>query len=242
MKTIDLYKSTINDKVMSLSVSKYHSDINECKIFNTKKFAFIGISLGNSFFNRERLELIIKAFSTNFQRVAILLVDELSIHNYRAMGYNDKKIKKKLKTNTNVAVNRINEAINKTNTIYKKDNIEFYKWADIEKFNGYHNALEQVIHLYETNCEFKTLLNQTTQEVIEKYLHEEFNDAFLEESKWYFLKEIAFVYCINDFFDEESVVNCYYQDFKFSREFVKNNYIETDNSKKQDFIIYHCSE
>ncbi|MEA2027434.1 MAG: tRNA-dependent cyclodipeptide synthase [Campylobacterota bacterium] len=242
MTIIDLYNSRINDKEMSLSVSQYHSEINKSEMFNAKEFAFIGISLGNSYFSEERLELIFKAFSSNFKRVAVLLVDELSVHNYRVLGYDEKKTKKKLKANANRAINRMSRAMEKTNTLHQKNNIEFYRWSDVEQFDTYHDVLKKITHLYETNSEFKDTIVQITKDVIEKYLHEQFCDAFLDESKWYFLKEIAFGCCINEFFNEDKVLNCYYQDFKFYREFFETNYMKIDNSKKQDFIIYHCSE
>jgi len=242
MSTINLYSSEVNDQAISLHVSKHQSKISECEMFKAKEFAFIGISLGNSYFNEKRLELIFKSFSANFKRVAVLLVDKLAVHNYRALGYNEQKIHQKMRKNINVAVNRITRAIEKANTLYEKDNIEFYQWEDIEKFDAYQDSLQKVTHLYETNLEFQNTLNQTTQEVIEKYLHEEFETSFLDESKWYFLKEVAFGSCINEFFNEEKVLNCYYQDFKFYREFFEHDYMQLESLKKQDFIVYHCSE
>jgi len=242
MSKVNLYQSIINGKEMSLSVSQHHSEISQCEMFNSKEFAFIGISLGNSYFSEERLELILKSFSMNFKRVVILLVDKLSMHNYRAIGYDEQKIKKKVKANSHRAINRISRAIEKTKSVSKKENIEFYQWSDVEAFDAYHDALEKITQLYETYDQFKDTITEITKEVIEKYLHEQFNETFLNESKWYFLKELAFGSCINDFFHEENVLNCYYQDFKFYREFFENDYIEQDSSKKQEFLIYHCSE
>jgi|GEM_PF-1767496 len=242
MKIEELYSGIVNDKKMSLSVSKYNAHVNQCEMFNNKEFIFIGISLGNSYFNEERLELIIKAFSVNFKRVAVFLVDKLSAHNYRAMGYNEKKIHRKVRTNTNLTVNRIQRAIKKTNELYKKNNIKFYRWEDIENFKGYPTTLEKVVQLYEADSEFQNIIYETTKNVVEKYLHEQFNDVFFDESKWYFLKELAMGLCLNDFLNENNILNCYYQDFKFFREFFESDYLEKDDSKKQDFIIYHCSE
>lgn len=240
MNNIELYKNIINGKQMSLSVSKYKKEIRDCTIFKGKEFAFIGISLGNSYFKEDRLELIFRAFSKNFRRVAILLVDELSIHNYKAMGYSKKKIKKKLRQNSNVARNRILRCMDNTNEIYSKDNIEFYKWNDIEKSHLYKNKLSEITKLYENNIDFKNKINDVTKDVIEKYLKEKSTEFFISESKWYFLKEISFGCCINDFFSENEILNCYYQDFRFYREFFESELIPSSKFKKQDFLIYNC--
>lgn len=229
---------------MSLDVSKFDSNINECEMFNAKEFVLIGISLGNSFFNEERLELIIRGFSTNFRRVAVLLVDKLSEHNYRAMGYSEAKIEKKVRRNGNLTINRITRAIERTNEIYSKNNIELYRWSDIEAFDGYDEALEKVIQIYEKNGKFHDTIYETTRSVIEQYLQKQYEDAFFEEAKWYFLKEVAMGCCVHDFFNESSVLTCYYQDFRFYREFFENQkYIKIDTGvNAQELLIYHCNE
>jgi tRNA-dependent cyclodipeptide synthase len=242
MEEVVLYNPTVQEHSKPFYVSQHNTPISQCKMFNAKEFAFIGISLGNSYFSEKRLEQIFESFGATFKRVAVLLVDKLAVHNYRALGYTEQKIHQKMRKNINVAINRVTRAMERAQSVNSNNNIKFYRWSDVEEFSPYHDALEKVTHLYETQLEFQNSLNETTQSVIEKYLHEKFEHRFLEEAKWYFLKEVAFGSCINEFFDEESVLNCYYHDFKFYREFFEKDYMQLDSLKRQNFITYRCGE
>ena len=243
MASINLYENSINDKKMSLVVSKHNSKISECKLFEKKEFVFIGVSLGNSYFSQERLELIIRGFSKNFQRVVILLVDELSVHNFQAMGYEEKKIKKKIRLSSNKTRNKIKNMIAKTNTIYGKNNIEFYQWNHIKEYDIYHEYLSRISDLYESNKYFRMNILEITGQMIKKYLNVELEESVAtEEAKWYLLKELAFGCCINEIFEEKEILLSYYNDFKFYREFFENNYLNISRLNKQEFIIYSCDE
>lgn len=242
MASINLYENSIKDKQMSLVVSKYNSKISECELFGNKEFILIGVSLGNSYFSEERLELIIRGFSKSFQRVAILLVDDLAKHNFKAMGYDEKKIKKKIKNSANHTSNRIKGVIDRTNNLYKKNNIKFYKWSYVESFEAYHNSLEDVAQLYKSDALFRQNIFNTTSNVIKKYLNSELIQESVEEAKWYFLKELAFGCSINQIFKEEKVLTSYYEDFKFYREFFETSFLNFGKEKNEELIIYNCNE
>ena len=102
-----LYTNDSQDCKMSLYVKKEESPIETCDLYKNKELALIGVSLGNSYFSECRLKLIISGFSENFKNVVVLLVDDLSFHNYKAMGYDDDKAKKKVKKKSkNIQGNR----------------------------------------------------------------------------------------------------------------------------------------
>ncbi len=226
---------TLN-KNISLYVKKSDGILNDCDVFQKKETLLLGISMGNSYFTKERLLLILLGFSSFFENVAVLLADTLAVHNYRILGYDETKIKRKLRTNSNHARNKIQNAIDEIVQIHHKENITFYQWDDVEAFHPYHQSLEKVSKLYDNDPRFAQEINQIVLHVMENHISDKISHLnVIDEAKWYFLKELAFIHASADFFNS-SVVSAYYHDFPlFNRTIM-------DELDKVSFITYECRE
>ncbi|PHS58280.1 MAG: hypothetical protein COB17_03400 [Sulfurimonas sp.] len=224
---------------MSLHVKKAESDIDRCELYQKKELALIGISLGNSYFNEKRLKLIISGFAKNFKKVAILLADDLAMHNYLAVGYSESKARKKIKKNSNFATNRINKIIEDLGDGY---DVKFYKWKDIESFSKFKDSLKLIETIYESDNEFSKEINNLTLKVIRSYTSNELNEIeVINEAKWYLLKELAFADCASDFFNS-SLLTCYYTDISIYRKILNNEFKGLDKQINHDYLIYECRE
>jgi len=236
------FNEKLNGKEMSLYVKKAEESIDECKLYNEKELAMIGISLGNSYFSETRLKLILSGFSKNFKKVAVLLVDDLSMHNYLAMGYSKEKAKKKIKKASKSISNKILKIIDNLKIENNNDNIKFYKWKDVQAYSGFENSLKYIYDIYEKNHEFSSEINKGTLNMIGNYITDDFDEKeVIEEAKWYLLKELAFAYCASDFFNS-SLLTCYYNDFTIYRNMLKSKYNGLEKQTKHDILIYECVE
>ncbi len=221
-----LFTSNTNGIRTSLYVRKDDENISACDIFQKKETALLGISLGNSFFTKERMHLIFTAFATSFKNVAVLLADDLAVHNYRAMGYDERKTRRKVHKNSNKTRNKIKATIQDV----ASDNIDFYQWHDIEAYDGYRQAIEKVTDIYHSDPTFSKEIKQI---VLQHIPHTDNQNDVLNEAKWYFLKELAFICASSNFF-KSSVVSGYHQS---SPLFHRNLLAELQNIS---FVIYEC--
>lgn len=234
-----IYSYNEDNKVKSLHIKRNVGLISTCELFKKREMAFIGISLGNSYYTVDRLKLILSAFSSTFKEVSILLVDDLAIHNYRAIGYPDDKIRRKIKKETNGTRNRINKVIKYVEDKNNVSNIKFYQWKDVEQFDGYHEALEDVKKIYENDCEFSSEVKQLTLNILGKHTDDNNTENFiLNEGKWYILKELAFGLCASEFF-KSSIFTCYYADFPLYRELLISN--SRDSIYEHETLTYECA-
>jgi len=224
------------NKSLSLYVKIADGVLDDCDVFRKKETLLLGISMGNSYFTKERLQLIFLGFSSIFENVAVLLADALSVHNYRAQGYDEQKIKRKLRENSNHARNKIQSVIHELAHTYGKDNITFYQWHDVEAFHPYHQSLDKVSKLYDHDPRFSREIDQIVLHVMEHHASSAIQRPnAINEGKWYFLKELAFIHASADFFNS-SVVSAYYQDFPLFNRTIMS---ELD---KVSFITYECKE
>lgn len=231
-----IYTHNQDSKTASLYVKKSDGHLDSCAVFQKKETLLLGISMGNSYFTKERLHLIILGFSSLFENVVVLLADALAVHNYRIMGYPENKIKRKLRENSNHARNKIQKTIHEIKQEHHKENITFYQWQDVESFTPYHQSLQKVSNLYDQDPIFAQEINQIVLHVMQQHISDKMSHLnVINEAKWYFLKELAFIHSSADFFNS-SVVSAYYHDFPlFNRTIM-------DELERVSFITYECKE
>ncbi len=231
---IRVFSQQTDDAIHDLLVYQEHGDIVKCPLYANKKFLFIGVSLGNSFFSEKNLAILFDAFSPLFEKIGVVLVDKLSMHNYRAIQYDEGKAEKKLRRDANHMLNKFERIFTQTSF----HNIDVYQWKDIESFGLYQKRVEAISYEYENNKDFKDTIDQTVGSVLCREMTDESDKQYaIDHGKWYFLKEIAFGTCINDFFNEKEVLTSYNRDLSFYRKYLQN--MQTDENHRQAFMIYN---
>jgi len=238
MPVIEMYRKHEDVKKDSIQVKKFDSKITSCNLYKEKKLAMIGISLGNSYFSEEKLKLILTGFSENFENVAVLLADEIAIHNFKTKGYSEDKAKQKIHKCSNNTSNKINRVIEEIGS----NNIRLYTWAEIEEFNLYQKSLKDITKLYNNNISFSREVRKKIYEKIKGNLDsQDDKEDIIDEAKWYLLKELAFALCASEFFNSP-LLTCYYTDFALYREILNNKYHNGTECEKHDTLIYECVE
>ncbi|WP_294962989.1 tRNA-dependent cyclodipeptide synthase [Sulfurimonas sp.] len=232
-----IYSYEKEDKAMSLYLKKNVGLISSCKIYKEKELAFIGISLGNSYYTEDRLKLILSGFSSIFKNVAVLLADDLSIHNYRAIGYTEEKANKKLKKEMKSTRSRILKTIKYVEEKSNKTNIKFYQWKDVEQSLAYSKAFKSVEEKYNNDENFLHGVQKLTLNVLKKYTSDTQEEFVIDEGKYYILKELAFGLCASEFF-KSSVLSCSYSDFPIYRDLL----LSDSQIDRHETLTYECVE
>jgi hypothetical protein len=68
------------------------------ELVKKRDLIMIGISMGNGYFNRSRLEVILTGMANYFSQLVVFIPDIPAIHTYRAIGY-DKRVTKEKSEN-----------------------------------------------------------------------------------------------------------------------------------------------
>lgn len=106
-----------------------------------KELALIWMSAGNSYFTEERIDKLLNFADNNFDKVIIFSPDKPAEHNFRALGYEEKKVKKKAKLNANLLMNRAKRVLDKKEN---KNKFILESWENIEKNEDYKKELSKI--------------------------------------------------------------------------------------------------
>src|SRR5262245_57233868 len=67
------------------------------ELLRKRPLIILGMSPGNAFFTRKRVEIAVCAMARLFGEVAIVVPDTIAVHTYRALGYDEKQSQAKAK-------------------------------------------------------------------------------------------------------------------------------------------------
>ena len=71
-----------------------------------KELSIIWMSSGNSYFNKERIQKLLRYARKKFEKIIILSPDKPAEHNFRSLGYDETKLKRKARQNSNRLLNK----------------------------------------------------------------------------------------------------------------------------------------
>lgn len=151
-----------------------------------ENLAIIWMSAGNSYFTEERIKKIFKFAEEKFDKIIILSPDKPAEHNFRALGYIEKKIKKKAKLNSNLLLNRAKRKLLENEN---KEKFMIEKWENISKNKYYKEELKILRKLYLKDESFK----EDIFELSKKVLNKENKKVNLKEAGLYLIEELAFI-------------------------------------------------
>ena len=245
-----LYSEFQNNQNLSLLVNIRNDESEDITrdIFEKRELAVVGMSLGNSYFNEERIRFILAGLSSHFKEVAVIITDGIAVHNFRAMGYDEQKAQSKVKKSANALVNKIKRSIAtiETNTEIEPSpvgdrlpKISLYRWNQLNDCPSYQQAFEDVQVLYQNHQGFSSAIHKTTFKVMEKYITaSQTAQDVVEEAKWYLLKECAFFLAAPNFF-RMPLLSSYYTDFPICRQLL-SGYYTGKQSTNHGFMTYQC--
>jgi tRNA-dependent cyclodipeptide synthase len=192
-----------------------------------KDLALIWMSSGNSYFNNERIKKLLKYAEHNFDKIIILSPDKPAEHNFRALGYEETKLKRKARQNSNRLLHKAKRILEKSKN---KNKFKIENWENIEKEIEYQIKLKEIKKLYLKNKEFK----KDIQSLSKKALGNKSNTANIDEAALYLIEEFAFVLASPKIYDSENSSYLYHKKLEVSEKLLSGKY---DNIKRKNIFF-----
>lgn len=184
------------------------------QLLHRRPVVILGISPGNGYFTRERIEIAVCGMASLLGNVTVVIPDTIAAHTFRALGYDEKQSREKARHNGQNIKNRCEQAIKKARACFPEARIEMPDWeTGIAAVQGYSAAYDQIKALYTTNQTFRLEICSQVKEVLASKtdvdaLHE---DA-VQEATEYLLKELAHLVMCRPTFGREVLI-AYYRHF-----------------------------
>jgi cyclo(L-tyrosyl-L-tyrosyl) synthase len=162
---------------------------NGYRIVGNKGSAVVGISLGNSYFDKEKIDSLLRFCAETFPRTDIMIPDKPYVHNYLALGYSQIEAERKARLNGATLRNHSSRAIGTT------ANVKILSWAkDIEPKQAYRDELKRLKRIASINETFRNATREATRQVIQGKLKPGKKvEPAIDEGIKYLLEELAFL-------------------------------------------------
>lgn len=190
-----------------------------------RPLVLFGISPGNAFFTRKRVEVAICGMAQLFGEVTIVVPDTIGTHTYRALGLSEEKARTKARKEGLNIKNRCMRAMERALTDNPTAKLQLLDWEnDIATLPGYRDTYAYVSRLFDTNPDFRQDVLAKGYEVLSKKIPEaSITPTAVREGVEYLLKEFAYMMLSRDVFGRDLVIP-YHQDFALGHRFCDGTY------------------
>ncbi len=201
---------------------------NGYQVVHDRGLAIVGMSPGNSYFKKDRVDDLLRYCSTIFGSVRIMIADKPAEHTYKARGYGSTEAERKARLNGNTLQNHSQRSID---GIF--GDIKLVEWKEqIDPNEFYQMELNRIETMYRENDSFREKIRETTRAVLEGMLKPgvEIEDA-IGEGVYYLLKELAFLSASPKIFGTDRVAYIYHDRWEVYEHFVEGKF---DGQKRSD--------
>ncbi len=206
---------------------------NGYEIVNSRGPSIVGMSPGNSYFKKDRIDELLKYCAGKFSQVKIMIADKPAEHTYKAIGYSPIEAERKARLNGNTLQNHSQTSIDEI-----LGDVQLIEWKDeINPHKAYQRELNRIEVLYGENDVFREEVRETTRTVLDGKLKQGVEiESAIDEGVNYLLKELAFLSASSEMFRTERVAYVYHDRWKVYEHFVDGKY---DGQKRSDlgFVI-----
>ncbi|GAA4463222.1 hypothetical protein GCM10023189_41000 [Nibrella saemangeumensis] len=194
-------------------------------LLSQQPLVLFGISPGNAFFTRKRIEIAVCGMAQLFGEVAIVVPGPISAHTYRALGYGEEKVATKVRTEGQNIRNRCLRAMERAQIENPLAKLRILDWErDIESLPGYWDAYADVCRLFNTNEQFqKAVLDKGYSVLSAKLSEDTITPTAVRECVEYLLKEFAYLMLCRAASGKDLVIP-YHQDFALGQGFCDGEY------------------
>ena len=205
---------------------------NGYRILGSRGPAVVGMSLGNSHFDKEKINDLLTFCGETFPRTEIMIPDKPAVHNYLAIGYSQSEAQRKARLNGATLRNHSQRAISTIN------NVHLLNWAkDIESNPQYQEELERLKRLPEINATFKNATEEATIQVLSGKLKPGRQiEPAIQEGVNYLLKELAFLSASPKVLNAPEINYLYHNPWPIFEQFIEGRF---DGKPRKDlgFLI-----
>lgn len=190
------------------------------RVLDNNGVILIGISPANTYFDKDTINQLIH-FSTDVcSKVYVLYPHQIYEHNYKALKYSARKIKKQTK-DLLLKKEIIKEVLN---NIDYNDQVHLIDWnEEIETSIDYQDYLEYLEDLYTDNSEFQNDVNEAVSQVLSKK-NKNLNNKMLSEGSNYILKEFALFLALPAIVGTNDIAFVYHKEWSIWNKFSNGDY------------------
>lgn len=188
----------------------------------------LGMSPGNGYFTKKRVEIAVAAFAQLSGNVAVIVPDAISIHTYRALGYSESDCRAHVKKHGQHLKNRAQRAIELSAVQTPGARVRQLDWnRDVASIPGFVDARARLERLVEHDPRFRHDVLGVARTVIEgKRQGAGATEAAVREAANYLLSEFAFIRVCRSLLGERVVVP-YHKPFPLAADLAAGVYGES---------------
>jgi tRNA-dependent cyclodipeptide synthase len=192
-------------------------------LLNQEHTVLFGMSPGNGYFSRRRIEIAIGAFAQLSGRVATLVPDTIALHTYRALGYAEKDARSHVRKNSLSLKNRATRAMEQSRARVPGATLWSLDWNnDVATIPGIDAAYAQVEQLFASHEVFRADVLATARTVLEAR-ESAAPESAVESAAQYLLWELAFISVCRDWFGTDVIIP-YHKPFTIGARFCEGFY------------------
>lgn len=217
------------------------------ELVKKRDLVMVGVSMGNGFFNKSRLEIILTGMATYFSELVVLIPDMPALHTYRAIGYDEPTVISKVKKHRRTTIKCCKSIFKQKNEVFRKDNVRILTWDKVLALgNDYQMAYQRAIETYHHHLGFKQAIERNTERYILPRLEQQNiqqlggMDIVIKEVIYYLLEEMAFHEIFHLILGKESI-SCYYKELELAPNYLSGNYGNLPNHSA-GWIVYNIYE
>jgi len=207
----------------------------------------VGISIGNGYFSRDRIKMILMGMANYFSELAIVILDVPALHSYRALGYDENNAIRKVIEHKNRIVNYCESVFSEIAKTGQKIEFRMVTWSDdFAQQEHYAQAYERAVEIYNTDAKFRESVQRNTEHYILARLEGQDIQRLggmrnvVEKAAYYLIEEMAFHEIFHVILEREFIVS-YYKDLELVVNYIGGVYGNPLNNMA-GFVVYNISD
>lgn len=184
-----------------------------------------GMSPGNGYFSRRRIEIAIGAFALLSRRVAALVPDAIALHTYRALGYTELDARNHVRRSSLSLKRRASRAMELSRARVPDARLWSLDWNDdIAAIPGIESAYDRVERLFASHQVFRADALATARNVLAARGTDVLAEAVTGAAR-YLLWELAFISVSRSMFGTDVIIP-YHKPFTLGARYCEGFYGE----------------
>jgi len=214
------------------------------ELVKKRELMTVGISIGNGYFKKERLEVILMGMANYFAEVLIIIPDLPTLHSYLALGYDEHHAMERVKKHRQDVSRCCRQISEQAESIFAKKNINILVWNDhLFPKDDYRTAYDRAVATYNSDDGFKeSILRNTERYILARLEGQDVQQLggmrkIVEKAALYLIEEMAF----HDVFHMvlgKYPISSYYKELELIPNYVNGKYNNTQNDRV-GWVVYN---
>ena len=198
------------------------------ELVQKRELMTVGISIGNGYFNRDRLEIILTGMASYFSELVVVIPDIPALYTYQALGYDKHHSETQVREHEHRITNRCESIFNEIKKTNQKAKLKIVRWHFAQE-RYYRQAYEYTLKIYHNNNDFRKSILYNTERYILARLEEQDVQQLggmkkvVENAIHYLIEEMALHDVFHMVLDGEPI-SSYYKELELTPNYISGKY------------------